>query len=221
MSSNHRGRRRSSSKLVRITYGSRRSGDTALAKKLFGYKSWSMKVNGKEYMHKPIKGKLSNLSVRKMGRSRFIAPEEKLQEIEKIIESEGGVIRRVDPVTMDEREAENSAREAYKGFIDPLIEKMKYASETENKELYLSSLQSGIRLTSYFEKFLDEIDNDSDHRHPPSSSTFLKVQRPRKDQFVRRMQALESMAKEDFESAKVQTEFFAAELEDLKGQILK
>ena len=28
-----------------------------LAEQLFGYRSWKIKVNGKEYVHKPIKGK--------------------------------------------------------------------------------------------------------------------------------------------------------------------
>lgn len=208
--------KRRSSRLVRITYGSKKSGGTALTKKLFGYKSWSIKANGREYVHKPIAGKLQNFSVRRIGRSRFIAREDKLQDIEKTIEKEGGVVRRVEPVAMNEREVEKSARDAYKGFIDPLIEKMKYASETENKELYLEALQSGMRMVSYFEKFLNEVD-DLDH---PSSS-FLREEKLREDGFVKKMQALESIAKEDFEAAKIQTEFFTADLENLRDQILK
>jgi hypothetical protein len=202
-----------SARLVKVTYGSRKARGNALGKKLFGYKSWSVKAGKREYSHKPIVGSLEGLPVKRVGRSKFVVPEEKLRDIEGSIKTNGGVIRRVEPVAMDEKEVEKNARRVYRGFIDPLIEKMKYASDTQDKELYIESLESGIRLVTYFEKFLNELDD--------YGTRFVQEEGRRESEFIKRMKALESIANEDFEAAKIQTEFFASGLEDLRDQILK
>ena len=172
-----------------------------------------MKAGNREYAHKPIVGSLQGLPVTRIGRSKFIVPEESLHYVENSIKTNGGVIRKVEPVTMDEKEIEKNARRVYKGFIDPLIEKMKYASETQNKELYIGSLENGMRLVTYFEKFLTELDD--------YGSTFVQEEGRRESELIKRMKALESVANEDFEAAKIQTEFFTTDLEDLRDQILK
>ena len=200
------------SRLVKITYTSK-TGDSAIGKKLFGYKSWNVKGDSKEYVHKPIVGSLQGLPILRIGRSRFIAPEEKLQVIQNAIKRKGGVVRRVEPVTMDEKTVERNARHAYRGLIDPLIEKMKYASETRDRQLYVASLENGMRMVGYFERFLNELDD--------YGSSFVKQEEHRGSEFIKRMQSFESIAKEDFEAAKLQTELFASELENLRDHILK
>ena len=201
-----------SSRLVKITYASK-SGDSAI-EKLFGYKNWNVKGDRmKEYAHRPIVGILQGLPILRIGRSTFIAPEEKLQVIQNAIKRKGGVVRRVEPVTMDEKAVERNVRHAYSGLIDPLIEKMKYASEMRARELYVASLENGIRMVRYFDKFLNELDD--------YGSSFVKHEERRGSEFIKRMQSFESIAKEDFEGAKLQTELFASELENLRDQILK
>ncbi|HZW54975.1 MAG TPA: hypothetical protein VFF30_01660 [Nitrososphaerales archaeon] len=200
-------------RLVKVTYGSKKVGGTSLGKRLFGYKGWSVKYKGKRYPHKPISGNLQNLGVERVGRAKFIAREENLREIESAIRKKGGMVRQVEPVTMDEKEVERNARLVYRGFIDPLIEKIKYASETQNKELYTAALENGIRMTVSFEKFLNEMDD--------YGSPFVKEEKQRDSELVKKMKGLESVAQEDFEVAKIHAEFFRAELENLRDQILK
>lgn len=204
---------RERTRLVKVTYNSKKPGGYPLGKKLFGYRSWSVKGRKKDYVHKPIVGSLEDLAVMKIGRSKLIMPEKELREVQSAIEESGGIIKQVEAVTMNENDIEASARRVYRGFIDPLISKMRYASEAESKELYISALENGMRMTVYFQRFLSELD---DYGTP-----LVETERKRENQFLKRMKALASIADEDFEAAKLQTELFASDIEDLKDQILR
>ncbi|MFI5421779.1 MAG: hypothetical protein ACHQ1H_12490 [Nitrososphaerales archaeon] len=114
---------------------------------------------------------------------------------------------------MDEKEIDKSARDALRSFVDALISKMNYASSASDRRMYKSVLENGIEMTGLFEKYLDKLD---DYGTP-----FVRQEGQRQSELINKMKGLETIAHKDLEAAKIQTEFFAEELKNLRDQILK
>ena len=185
-------------KMVKITYASRAPG-VAITKNLFGYKGWQTRSGPKTYAHKPMVGALEGIPFQRVGRATIVLPLNYLPKARAVIARAGGVVKSVDPIVVDREGNQKEAVEMFRDFVRRLVETVRFAADAGSRELYDAALDKAVALTKRFESYLGEFDEygavEPDAR------------------LLRSLVGLRSLSDEDFDAAKLQSAFFAGDIE--------
>jgi hypothetical protein len=192
-------------RLVKVRYAAR--AQTAITKKLFGYKGWQTKTGKKTYQHKPMTGRLEGMPIRRLARATIALPQSYLAQAKIAIEEAGGVVKSVEPIILNQGREKTILTSMFSGFIEGVAETVRYASEAQTKDLYVSALDKAIRMTKKFESLIAELDEYDSARAD--------------GRLVSALSGLRSLADKDLDGAKIQSAFFASDLEKNKNQIFK
>lgn len=190
---------------VKLTY---RSAGRDISKRLLGYGPWDEVKAGKIYHHRSIRGVFQGTLVRKSGRACLIVPQELAKPVEETIVRYGGEIRSVVPVVMTKKEVEEMANSYYADYLEILMGLLRNACEADIEEDFTSVMKRASTLTKKFESLIEEASKYAEEKPKPRALHQI-------------FDGIASISRQDFEAAKLETEFLAKSVEEERRNLLK
>lgn len=120
----------------------------------------------------------------------------------------GGEIKSTTPVVITKKEVEEIFEDNYLPYLRVLKSLLKTASMSNNKETFTDNIEKATKFTRKFESFITEISEYAEEKPKQGAMNNLFV-------------GLKSIADQDFEAAKIQTEFFAKTIEKEYNDLAK
>jgi hypothetical protein len=190
---------------VKLTY---RSAGRDISKRLFGYGPWNEKKADKIYRHKSVHGLFQGTLMRKCGRACLIVPQELEKPVKETIVRYGGEIRSTVPVVMTREEVEEMADVFYANYLKILMGLLRNAYEADNEKDFKSAMKRAASLTKKFESLIEEASIYAEEKPKPRILHHI-------------FDGLRSISNQDFEAAKLQTEFLGKNVEREYNNLLK
>ncbi len=179
-----------------------------ITKQLFGYGPWLEKKGEKLYKRKATMGILQGTGAYQCGRACIVIPENKLDDVSRVITRSGGKITSIRHNILRKEEFERDTIKMYCNNLKVLGNILKTASNASDVKEFKDSLDSSIRLAGKFEAYIRELSEYAEDK--PEISFFQQI-----------FKGLQSISETDLEAAKIQAEFLEKELENTCRSITK
>jgi hypothetical protein len=195
-----------SGKKVRIRYDSKGHNIT---RELFGYQPWTEKKSGKTYTHKGVHGILEGTPARKCGNACVIVPSELEETVKTSIEKRGGEIKSVAPIVMTPEESKEMVKSHYIPYFKTLEGLLTQASTVNRIADFEECLKRSLDITKKFRSHLKE-ELEYTEEDQQTIETVNKI-----------FSGIQSISKEDLETAKLEAQFVAKDIEKENSKLTK